>query len=149
MRNLLQALMNQKKQLTKVDTGELKTIEEIANFFKSSKNRLIKSMLLKSKNGWVMALIRGDYEINLSKLRSLIKDQTLDFAQPEEVYEKFGVNTGYIGPINVPKDVKIVADFSVKSVVNGVIGAMEENKHYINATPDEDFKVDIFLILDL
>jgi len=133
-----------KKQLTKVDTGELKTIEEIANFLNLPKNRLIKSMLLKSKNGWVMALIRGDYEINLSKLRSLIKDQTLDFAQPEEVYEKFGVNTGYIGPINVPKDVKIVADFSVKSVVNGVIGAMEENKHYINATPDEDFKVDIF-----
>lgn len=133
-----------KKEMTKIDTGELKTIEEIADLLKLPKNKLIKSMVLKSKNDWVMALIRGDYELNLSKLRSLLKDQTLDFADPEEVYEKFGVNIGNIGPINVPNDVKIIADLSVKSVVNGVVGAMEEKMHYINATPLEDFKVDEF-----
>ncbi|RAP00002.1 prolyl-tRNA synthetase [Petrotoga sp. 9PW.55.5.1] len=131
------------KEIQKVDTKEAKTIEEVSKFLEISKDKLIKSILLKSNNGWVMALIRGDYEINVAKLRTILQDQTIDIAEAEEVYKKFKLNVGNIGPINIPEDIKIVADLSIKSIKNGVIGAMEEKKHYINATPYQDFRIDL------
>lgn len=131
------------KEIEKVETKEAKTIEEVSKFLEISKDKLIKSILLKSNNGWVMALIRGDYEINVAKLRTILQDQTIDIAEPEEVYKKFKLNVGNIGPINIPEDIKIVADLSIKSIKNGVIGAMEEKKHYINATPYQDFRIDL------
>lgn len=131
------------KEIEKVDTKEAKTIEEVSKFLEISKDKLIKSILLKSNNGWVMALIRGDYEINVAKLRTILQDQTIDIAEAEEVYKKFKLNVGNIGPINIPEDIKIVADLSIKSIKNGVIGAMEEKKHYINATPYQDFRIDL------
>lgn len=131
------------KEIQKVDTKEAKTIEEVSKFLEISKEKLIKSILLKSNNGWVMALIRGDYEINVAKLRTILQDQTIDIAEAEEVYKKFKLNVGNIGPINIPEDIKIVADLSIKSIKNGVIGAMEEKKHYINATPYQDFRIDL------
>lgn len=131
------------KEIEKVETKEAKTIEEVSKFLEISKDKLIKSILLKSNNGWVMALIRGDYEINVAKLRTILQDQTIDIAEAEEVYKKFKLNVGNIGPINIPEDIKIVADLSIKSIKNGVIGAMEEKKHYINATPYQDFRIDL------
>ncbi|PNR94470.1 proline--tRNA ligase [Petrotoga sp. 9PWA.NaAc.5.4] len=130
------------KEIQMVDTGDCKTIEEVSNFLNVPKTKLIKSILLKSNKEWIMALIRGDKELNISKIRSFFQDQTIDLAQPEDVLKAFKVNVGYIGPINVPNDVKIIADFSVSSMKNGVIGAMQEKKHYINANPYRDFRID-------
>jgi len=132
------------KEMEKVDTQNARTIEEVAKFLNVSEKKLIKSLLLRSSKGWVLALIRGDYEINLAKIRSVLQDQSLQIADPQDVLKEFGVNIGFIGPINIPENIRIVADLSIKSIRNGVIGAMEEKRHYINANPERDFRIDLF-----
>ncbi|BBE31918.1 proline--tRNA ligase [Tepiditoga spiralis] len=131
------------KDLKIVDTPNQKTIEEISKFLNTTPQNTIKSILLKGKEGWVLALIRGDYEINLSKIRTVANDQTLDLGEPGEIWNKFNVEIGFIGPIGI-KDVKIIADYSIKTINNGVTGALEQDKHYINVNEGRDFNVDIY-----
>jgi prolyl-tRNA synthetase len=90
-----------------------------------------------------LALIRGDQTINISKLRNLIGDQTIQMFEPEEVKKEYGIETGFIGPIDI-KDVYIIADQSLKGIKNFVVGSMKKDFHIINANVDRDFKVEEF-----
>lgn len=126
-----------------VDTPNVRTIEEISEFLKVSKEKTVKSILLRGRNEDVLALIRGDHTINLSKLRNVVGDQTLEMLEPEQVKKEYGVETGYIGPVNI-KDVSIIADSSLRGVKNFVVGAMKKDFHIINANIDRDFRVQKF-----
>jgi len=131
----------EEKELERVATPNVKTVEQVADFLGVDKKRIVKSLLYVGRKGMVMALIRGELEINEEKLKEVLKDQSLRMATPEEVLEKFGVPIGFIGPVGAD-DVYIVADHSVKYIKNAVVGGMKEDTHYINANLDRDFKVD-------
>nr|WP_254871472.1 MULTISPECIES: proline--tRNA ligase [unclassified Marinitoga] len=135
----------EEKEIKKVSTPDVKTIDDVANFLNSSKEKIIKSLLFKGRDGWVLALIRGDYDLNIAKLRGLLKDQTLEMGAPEEIKAEFGVETGFIGPVGIKKDnLKIVGDLSIKGIKNGITGGMEKDTHYVNVNLNRDFNVDIF-----
>ncbi|SHF13263.1 prolyl-tRNA synthetase [Marinitoga hydrogenitolerans DSM 16785] len=129
--------------INKVDTPNVKTIDDVATFLKTDKNKIVKSLLFKSREGWVLALIRGDYELNIAKLKTFLSDQTLTLGEPDEIYKTFGVEIGFIGPVGI-KNVKIIADHSIKNMKNFVVGGMEKDKHYINVNLNRDFKIDYF-----
>ncbi len=123
-----------------VDTPNVRTIDEISEFLNIPKNKIVKSILLRGREENILALVRGDQTINISKLRNVVKDQTLEMIEPEEVKKEYGVETGFIGPVNI-KDVKILADQSLKGIKNIVVGAMKKDFHIINVNLDRDFKV--------
>lgn len=131
------------REIEKVDTPNVKTIEDVANFLNVDNTKIVKSLLFKGRDGWILALIRGDYELNISKLRAYFGDQTLTMGEPEEIKNEFGVEIGFIGPVGI-ENVKIVADYSIKNMKNFVVGGMEKDKHYINVNINKDFKVDSF-----
>ncbi|MGC8544602.1 proline--tRNA ligase [Athalassotoga sp.] len=139
------------KTLTLVETPNVRTVDELAKFLKIEKGKIVKSMVFTGKNGYVMALIRGDLEINIPKLKSYLGDQTLRFATAEEVFEKFSSQIGYIGPIGV-KAVRIVSDNSVKNLKNYVVGGLKNEYHYINVNHERDYKIneytDIRVVVD-
>ncbi|MDN5337390.1 MAG: prolyl-tRNA synthetase, partial [Thermotogaceae bacterium] len=131
--------------LEEVPTPNVKTIEDVSEFLKVSKEKIVKSLLYVGRNGYVMALIRGDYELNESKLKSLLKDQTLRLATPEEVQRDFGVPIGFIGPVGIDGvKVQKVADLSIKNLNNFVVGGMKEDYHYINTNLNRDFTVELW-----
>ncbi len=130
----------EEKPLKKVPTPGVKTIEEVSEFLGVPPSKIVKSLLYKGREGYVMVLIRGDLELNEAKLKAHLKDQSLRMATPEEILKDFGVPVGFIGPIGV--DVKKVADHSVRGLKNFVVGGMEEDTHYVNANHPRDFKVD-------
>jgi prolyl-tRNA synthetase len=139
------------KALTLVETPNVRTVDELAKFLKIEKDKIVKSMVFTGKKGYVMALIRGDLEINIPKLKSYLEDQTLRFATAEEVFEKFSSQIGYIGPIGV-KEVRIVSDNSVKNLKNYVVGGLKNEYHYINVNHERDYKIneytDIRVVVD-
>ncbi|AKI96826.1 proline--tRNA ligase [Kosmotoga pacifica] len=124
-----------------VETPGVRTVEEVARFLGRKTFEIVKSLVFKGKDGYVMALIRGDQDLNESKLRAHLGDQTLRLAEPNEVYDLFRVPIGFVGPIGIPENVKIVADHSVKPLANFVVGGMKEGYHYINACYERDFKI--------
>ncbi|ADA66398.1 prolyl-tRNA synthetase [Thermotoga petrophila RKU-10] len=130
----------EEKPLKKVPTPGVKTIEEVSEFLGVPPSKIVKSLLYKGREGYVMVLIRGDLDLNEAKLKAHLKDQSLRMATPEEILKDFGVPVGFIGPVGV--DVKKVADHSVRGLKNFVVGGMEEDTHYVNANHPRDFKVD-------
>ncbi|MFN6991716.1 MAG: YbaK/EbsC family protein, partial [Fervidobacterium sp.] len=95
----------------------------------------------KGRNGYYMALIPGDRELNEEKLKTFINDQSLTFATPEDILKSFGVPIGFLGPVGV-NGIRIIADPLVKGLKNFVVGGMEKDYHFVNVNVDLDFKVD-------
>jgi len=132
-----------KKDMEKVHTENIKTIEEVTNFLSVSPQACIKSLLFKVDERYVLVLVRGDHEVNDIKLKNVLEASTVELATAEETKEVLGCAVGSIGPVNVT-NVDIVADHAVEAIVNGVCGANEEHYHYVNVNVERDFKVNLF-----
>lgn len=131
------------KPLSIVHTPNVKTVEQVAQFLNVKASQVVKSLLFVGRNGFVMALIQGDRELNVEKLKVHMNDQSLRLAEPDEVFEVFKVPIGFIGPVGI-KDVRVVADHGIKFMKNVVVGGMKQDYHYINANPGRDFSVDSY-----
>ncbi|NHM29830.1 proline--tRNA ligase [Neobacillus terrae] len=129
------------KEMDKVKTENQKTIEEVAGFLEVSHENLIKSLLFKVDDQYVLVLVRGDHEVNDVKLKNLLEAGSVELASAEETKTVLSCPVGSLGPVSVT-EVRIVADHAVEAVVNGVCGANEEHYHFINVNPGRDFNVE-------
>ncbi|MEG6615726.1 proline--tRNA ligase [Peptococcaceae bacterium 1198_IL3148] len=118
------------------------TVEEVAEFLKVEPKQIIKTLIYKTDQEIVAALVRGDRELNEIKLYNLLGCLTLDLAGPETVQKVTGAPVGFAGPVGL-KDIRIIADQEVMAMVNAVTGANKGDTHFINVNPDRDFKVDL------
>ncbi len=132
----------EEKPLELVPTPNVKTVEDVSEYLGIEKRKIAKSMVYVGRDGYVLAMVRGDHEINEAKLKAYMKDQTLRLATPEEVLERFNVPIGFIGPIGLNENVKILADPTLRRMKNMVVGGMREDTHYVNANLGRDFEVD-------
>lgn len=138
----------EEKPLERVDTPDVRTIEEVSNFLGVPKEKIVKSLVFVGRQGAVMALIRGDLELNPEKLKAHLKDQTLELADPETVEKLFDVPVGFVGPVGA-ENVRIIGDLSVQKMKNYVVGGMKTDTHYINANHGRDFTVSEWVDLKL
>ncbi|NLR08637.1 MULTISPECIES: proline--tRNA ligase [Lactobacillaceae] len=139
----------QPEDLQKIATPGAKTIAEVADFLDVKAATLVKSMLYVAKSvdaddQPVMVLVRGDHEVNETKLKNYLNADFLDPATPDQAKEFLGANFGSLGPVGVGEDVKILADQYVGDMVNVTVGADEDGHHYINANAGRDFRVDAY-----
>lgn len=127
-------------ELEKVETKDQKSIEDVSSFLEISADKCIKSLLFKADEKFVLVLVRGDHEVNDIKVKNLLGASVVELADPSETEKVLSCKVGSLGPVQV-KDVEIIADNAVQSIVNGVCGANEEHFHFININPDRDFQV--------
>lgn len=131
-------------ELKKVATPGAKTIAEVADFLKIADTKLIKSVLFIADEQPILALVRGDYDINDVKLKNFLGADFLDMATPEQVSELCHAHIGSIGPVHASEDLRVIADLSVQGMVNGVVGANEDGYHFMNVLPDRDAKIEAY-----
>jgi len=136
----------QEKTIT--DTPNIKTIEELTNFFKTTPKKFIKTLIYKYKDNPVAVLIRGDLDVNETKLLNVLGGGEIELADEDMIYKVTNAPTGFAGPIGL-KNVKIIADESVQYMVNSITGANIKDKHYINVNLNRDFKIDKFFELNI
>ncbi|MDD3155017.1 MAG: proline--tRNA ligase, partial [Victivallaceae bacterium] len=120
--------------LEKVATPHSKTIEEVAAFLQVDAAHTGKAVFYQNAitGELIFAMIRGDFEVNESKLANLAMAPELKFADDEAI-RKAGCVPGYASPLNIdPAKVKIILDRSVAESNNLVVGANEENYHCKN-----------------
>jgi prolyl-tRNA synthetase len=132
--------------LEKIATPNQKSIEEVSTYLGVAPEKCIKTLLFKVDDQYVVALVRGDHEVNDVKLKNVLDATVIELATPEETKEVLGCSIGSLGPIGV-NGVKIIADHAVEYIVNGVCGANEEGYHYRNVQPSRDFTVDQYVDL--
>ncbi|WP_208559670.1 proline--tRNA ligase [Marinilactibacillus kalidii] len=128
-----------------VETPDTKTVEEVASFLNVNVDQVLKSVLYVTNDDRpVLAIVRGDHEVNEVKIRTVVGAQEVEPATEEQIKELFKTVAGYVGPVGLSEEVLVVADMYVQDVTNAVSGANVEGKHYTNVNPGEDFKPDHF-----
>ncbi|NIK10825.1 proline--tRNA ligase [Alkalibacillus almallahensis] len=129
------------KPLEKIETPNAKTMQEVADFLGHSLQEGMKAIMFKVDDRFVMVVTRGDHEVNDVKLKNLFDAKFIELATEQETIDVVGAGFGSLGPINVPEDVEVIADYAVKPLVNASCGANENGYHYRNVTPERDFEV--------
>ena len=127
--------------LEKVHTPGQKSIDDVASFLKTAASKLIKSLLFKVDDKYVLVLVRGDHEVNDIKVKNFFNAEIVELVDPVETKEILGCAVGSLGPINITSNVEVIADVAIEFMVNGICGANEEDYHYVNVNPDRDFNV--------
>jgi prolyl-tRNA synthetase len=130
-----------KKPIQKVATPNMKTVEEVTGFLKVPAKKLVKTLLYKADGEVVAALIRGDRQINETKLKNNLKAIELEMVDSITVQKITGAQVGYAGPGGL-KNIKLIGDKELLSMINFVTGANADDSHLVNVNLDRDFKVD-------
>ncbi len=128
------------KEMEKIATPEVGTVNEVAKFLEVEPQKIIKSILFMADNQPVMVLVRGDHEVNDIKLKNYLGADFLEAANPEQVAQYLGANVGSIGPVNVHEEIKVYADLHVQDLANAVSGANKTGYHLMNVNPERDFQ---------
>jgi prolyl-tRNA synthetase len=123
-------------QFEEVATPEKRTIQEVTGFLKLTPDLFIKSILLMSDKGPVLALVRGDQTLHEKKLTKLIGPYKP--AQKDEVKAALGVPAGFIGPMDHSIKIRKIADPTLKQGVY-VAGANKEGYHVKGVSADKHF----------
>jgi len=133
--------MEEPLPIEEVSTPGAKTIEEVAAFLDISKNKTLKAVFYIADGEFVFVTIRGDLEVNEIKLKNALKCVDLRLATDEEV-KAVGVVAGSASLVGL-KDIKSVADDSIKLGSNFVVGANKPDYHLKNGNYPRDFEVDV------
>ena len=133
--------------LEEIATPEAKTIQEVAGFVGVPTSQTLKAVFYFADGEFIFAIIRGDLEVNETKLRNALKCSELRLATEGEVNEA-GLVAGFASPIGV-KGVKVVADDSLTSGFNFIVGANKPGYHLRNANYPRDFHVDLMVDIAL
>ena len=112
-----------------VDTPNTKTIEEVAKFFNVETNCILKSVLYIVDSKPVMAMIRGDKEVEETKLLNVCGGIEIRPATSAEAAEITGSEAGYLSFVGLQDKIKVVFDKSASKMKNFIIGANEPEKH--------------------
>lgn len=120
------------KELEKVETKGVKTIDDLAELLKVDKDRCLKAVDLMLKGEKIVVFIPGSRELNLTKLIKHLgcAEHEIEMMGDEDI-KSMRSFPGYTGPIGLKAD-RLIADERVKNIKNMVIGANEENYHYMN-----------------
>lgn len=130
------------EDVKRVETPNCKSIDEVAAFLNVDEEQTIKTLLFIADKEPVVALLVGNDQVNDVKLKSYLGADFLDPATEEDAVKVFGANFGSLGPVNLPENVRIVADRKVQDVANAVVGANEDGYHLTGVNPGRDFEAE-------
>ncbi|AMJ57755.1 MULTISPECIES: proline--tRNA ligase [Stenotrophomonas] len=116
--------------LRKIDTPTQKTCEDVAALMGIALLRTVKSVaIMTTDNQFVLALVRGDHEVNEIKLAKVAGLNDYRMASEAEIADYLGSEPGFLGPLNPRKPIRVVADREVAAMADFVVGANEKGLH--------------------
>ena len=131
------------KRVEKVHTPNVKRIEEVSEFLGAPKENILKLLVYLADGKPIAVAVRGDREVEETKLKSALKVKELRLATDEEIERFTGQPKGYLSPIGL--QIPLYADYSVIPMVNFVAGAGERDYHLKNVNWGRDFEVKEFI----
>jgi prolyl-tRNA synthetase len=127
--------------LEEIATPGAKTILDVASLLNVPASGTLKAVFYAVGGRLIFVVIRGDLEVNETKLRNALNCSDIRLATEEEVNEA-GLVAGFASPIGV-KGLKVVADDSITSGSSFIAGANRPGYHVRNVSYPRDFKVDL------
>ena len=128
--------------LEKRATPNKKSITDVAAFLGVPVETTIKALVCTDGDGtFVVALLRGDHELNEIKLKNAMGWSDIRLATDDEILTATGSPVGFLGPIGLKSGLSVIADIALNGMCNCVIGANEPDMHYVGANPGRDFNI--------
>jgi len=130
-------------RMEEVATPGCKTIAQVADYLGVPTRQTLKAVFYTSeRTGQVIfVVIRGDLEVNETKLGHVLKGEAVHPATEEEL-DRAGIVAGYASPVGL-SGLRVVADDSITTGVNFVAGANREGYHLTGVNCPRDFEVDV------
>ena len=126
--------------MEKIYTPHSRTIEELTGFLNTTPDNFAKTLLYNADGKIVAVMVRGDREVNETKLANHLGCIDLELASPDDVVKTTGAAVGFAGPVGL--DVEVIADNEIAHMKNFVVGANETEYHYKNVNINRDFTPD-------
>ena len=126
------------KELTIVNTPETKSIEAVTQLLGVAAEQTIKTLVYTTDKGPVLALVRGDHEVNEVKVQNLLECLTIELADEQTITQSLESASGFIGPVGT-KCSTVIADSTVMNMYNAICGANTTDQHYMNVNAVRDF----------
>lgn len=150
--NTLTSDVKNDKEKEIVQTPGQHTIEMVCNYLHLPVNSSVKAVVYKPDDTVVLAMVRGDHEVNEVRLQSIYNAINIDMASDEDL-KACGLTAGYISPIGLKtsEHFDIICDASVMEMQDACCGANVKDEHYIHVNPARDFgdvKVDTIRQID-
>ncbi len=156
------AQTDEMQEIEEVHTPGFGRVEEVCAFMGTKPEQMIKTLVYDVKalrrvehkdvewTGWVVALVRGNHEINEHKLERVVRESLrdelllhLELATPDSIEELTGAAVGFAGPQGLIERVdKLVIDRDVATLRNAATGANKTDYHVKNVNPGRDFPLD-------
>ncbi len=130
------------QKLTRVETPEQRTIEEVGAFLNVPARQCVKTLLVRGTDGVVALCLRGDHELNevkAAKQPELPGESVL--AGEAEVRAATGATPGFIGPVGLPQDIPVIVDRSAAVLADFVCGGNVDGTHYTGANWERDARI--------
>jgi len=122
------------QEYAKIETIGKTTIEEVSQTLNLKPSQTIKAVIKKAiyeeKNEIVVFFVRGDDELEETKACNSVDALEIEDANEDEIKE-VGLAAGYVGPFNLPSNIKFIIDNELKNSTNISCGANEENYHLV------------------
>ena len=136
------SVLDSEKELAKelFYTPNVGTIEDLNQNYQIHPSKMVKTLLYKVDDKFYAFLIRGDRELNETKISKLLQARDVVMATPLEDEEITHAKVGFAGPIGL--DIPIIIDSEILSMKNFVVGANRTDYHYIHVNLS-DFKYDM------
>jgi len=115
------------------------TVDEVSLMFGVSPMRLVKTLLFKSGERFVAALVPGERELNEIKFAKATGDPEARLLTDEEILQVTGAPVGFAGPVGLPRDVEIIADTLLDGYDGMIVGANKADAHLRGVKMGRDF----------
>lgn len=126
--------------MEEVHTPNVGSIEAVCGFLKTQPCEMIKTLIHTTEDGVVIALVRGDHDVNEGKLKSALGGAAIEMADEATIEKLTGAKVGFAGPQGLSgKLSKLVIDHAVAAMASGVTGANKTDYHVKNVVPGRDF----------
>lgn len=135
-------------ELTEVATPDAKTIEAVAEQLSLPLDKTMKAVVLSIDGVVVLAMVRGDHEVNEIAVQHAVDGGIEPEMASEEELLAAGLTGGFISPVGLKQTetFKIVVDESVMEMFNACGGANKKDGHYININPKRDFNLEDIIV---
>ncbi|MCR4299585.1 MAG: proline--tRNA ligase [Gallionella sp.] len=134
------------QEMQKAITPGQRSIEEVAAFFNTSAQKVLKAIAVVShEDEFVLLLLRGDHMLNEVKTGKVLGE--FRFATDEEIQRNMNCRAGYIGPVNTK--VRLLIDRAAAMLGDFICGANDDGFHYSGVNFGRDLALDENNIHDL
>ena len=125
--------------LTEVHTPNLSTIDEVSTFLKCEPRKMIKTIIYDANGEALVALVRGDHEVNEAKLARAANVAAVTPANAALINKITGAEVGFAGPVGL--NARMIVDQAVTVMHDAVTGANKTDYHVTGVNPGRDFEV--------